>query len=98
VDVFLSTALFKSLKAKYPSYNLYVVTQPQNFSILEGNEYVHKVIPYNVKFDNSLFLEGMGQQESLFEIAFTPHLSTQRIHNYVHNCKDIIDTERLCTF
>ena len=98
VDVFLSTALFKSLKAKYPSYNLYVVTQPQNFSILEGNEHVHKVIPYNVKFDNSLFLEGMGQQESLFEIAFTPHLSTQRIHNYVHNCKDIIDTERLCTF
>ncbi|MAH51121.1 hypothetical protein CMI37_35215 [Candidatus Pacearchaeota archaeon] len=96
VDVFLSTALFKSLKLKYPEYNLYVATNPENFHILEGNEYVHKTIPYNAQFDNTLYLEGIGDHEGFFEIAFTPHLSTQRTNNYVHNNKDRIDKKALC--
>ena len=29
VDVFLSTALLKSIKLKYPEYNLYFVTKPE---------------------------------------------------------------------
>lgn len=98
VDVFLSTSLFKSLKEKYPDYNLYVSTKPEYFSIIEGSEYVHKVIPYNPQFDNSLYLEGVGKQKGFFEIAFIPHLTTQRINNYIHNSKDIIDKEALCTF
>ena len=98
VDVFLSTALFKSLKCKYPEYNLYVATNPANFHILDGNEYVHKTIPYNSQFDNTLFLEGVGKHEGHFEIAFTPHLTSQRLNNYIHNNKDIINKEDLCTF
>tara|TARA_R110002020_G_scaffold19821_7_gene68045 strand:+ start:4054 stop:5976 length:1923 start_codon:yes stop_codon:yes gene_type:complete len=98
VDVFLSTSLFKSLKEKYPDYNLYVSTKPEYFSIIEGSEYVHKVIPYNPQFDNSLYLEGAGKQKGFFEIAFIPHLTTQRVNNYIHNSKDIIDKEALCTF
>jgi len=98
VDVFLSTALFKSIKAKYPDYNLYVATKQENYHILEGNEHVHKVIPYNAQFDNTLFLEGVGDHEGYFEIAFTPHLTTQRINNYIHNNKDKINKEALCTF
>ena len=98
VDVFLSTALFKSIKNKYPDYNLYVATKAENFHILEGNEYVHKTIPYSPQFDNTLFLEGIGDHEGHFEIAFTPYLTTQRVNNYIHNEKDKINKEELCTF
>ena len=98
VDVFLSTALFKSIKEKYPEYNLYVATKPENYQILEGNEYIHKVIPYNPQFDNTLALEGIGERQGYFEIAFTPHLTSHRLNNYIHNEKDKIDKESLCTF
>jgi hypothetical protein len=98
VDVFLSTSLFKSIKSKYPEYNLYFVTKPEYYHILDGNEYIHKVIPYNPQFDNTIYLEGVSTNEGCFEIAFTPHLTTQRANNYVHNVKDRIDTKALCTF
>ena len=98
VDVFLSTALFKSIKIKYPEYNLYVATKPENFSILLANENVHATIPYTPQFDNPLYLEGVNDEGGYFEIAFTPHLSTQRISNYIHNDKDIINKQDLCTF
>jgi len=98
VDVLLSTSLFKSIKEKYPKYNLYVATKPQYFHILDGNEYIHKVIPYDNKFDNALYLEGAGSQKGFFEIAFLPYLTTQRANNYIHNAKDLIDKDYLCTF
>ena len=98
VDVFLSTSLLKSLKAKYPEYNLYFVTKPEYYHILDGNDYIHKVIPYSAQFDNTIYLEGTAAHEGYFEIAFTPHLITQRTNNYVHNSKDKVNTEALCTF
>jgi hypothetical protein len=98
VDVFLSTALFKSIKEKYPEYNLYVATKPENFHIIDGNEYVHKTIAYSPQFDNTLYLEGIGDHKGCFEIALTPHLTTQRVSNYIHNGKDNINKEELCTF
>ena len=98
VDVFLSTSVFKSIKNKYPDYNLYVATKPENFPIVLGNQHVHSVIPYNSQFDNALYLEGIGDSGGLFEIAFTPHLSTQKLSNYIHNNKDLVSKEYLCTF
>jgi len=98
VDVFLSTSIFKSIKNKYPDYNLYVATKPENFPIVLGNQYVHSVIPYSSQFDNALYLEGIGDSGGLFEIAFTPHLSTQKLSNYIHNDKDLVSKEYLCTF
>ena len=98
VDVFLSTSLLKSIKEKYPEYNLYFATKPEYFVIVEGNEYIHKTIPYSASFDNTLTLEGVGQAKGHFEIAFTPYLTTQRLNNYVHNTKDKINKEHLCTF
>ena len=98
VDVFLSTSLFESIKDKYPDYNLYVATKPEYFKILDGNEYVHKVIKYSNQFDNTLFLEGVSDHQGLFEIAFTPHLVTQKLSNYIHNGKDKINKKSLCTF
>lgn len=97
-DVFLITSLFKSLNQKYPDHNLYVSTKVENFPLLWGNEYVHKVIPYSESFDNILSLEGVGESKEHFEMVFAPYLTTQRHSNYIHNMKDVIDKDYLCTF
>ena len=97
-DVFMSTSLFKSIKEKYPKYNLYVATKPENFSLLWANEFVHKTIPYSESFDNALTLEGIGESKEYFTMVFTPYLTTQKFSNYIHNMKDSIDTKSLCTF
>ena len=89
-DVFLSTSLFKSLKKQYPKYNLYVATKDVNAEVLEGNPYVHKVIPYSQQMDNLLWLEGQGDHKGYFEVAFLPHVGTQRMFDYQHNAKDKI--------
>lgn len=87
-DVFLSTSLFKSLKKQYPNYNLYVATKPENMEILDGNEHVHKVVPYMSQMDNAFWLEGNGKHEGFFEIALLPYGRTQRFIDYLHNGKD----------
>jgi len=84
-DVFLSTALFKSIKDTYPDHNLYVATEKENFSILNGNPHVHKVIPYFSQMDKLLWLEGCGDHKGYFDIAYLPYLGTQRLFNYQHN-------------
>ena len=89
-DVFMSTSLFKSLKEQYPEYNLYVATKPEFIEVLDGNPHVHKAIPYQNHMDSLLFLEGRGEHEGWFEIAFLPHVNTQKILTYTHNAKDKI--------
>ena len=89
-DVFLSTSLFRSIKDTYPHYNLYVATKQEYASILEANPYIHKVIPYVPQMDNLFLMEGAGQKNGLFEIAFLPYINTQRIPTYSHNGLDKI--------
>jgi glycosyltransferase involved in cell wall biosynthesis len=89
-DVFMITSLFESFKEVYPNYNLYISTKQEYFDILNANPHVHKVIPYVPQMDNLMWLEGAGDHKGFFEIAFLPHIGTQRILNYLHNGKDII--------
>ena len=89
-DVFLSTSLFKSLKESYPEHNLYVATKPENVEVLDANPHVHRVIPYVQEMENLTWLEGMGDHKGFFEVAFLPHLGTQRVLDYMHNGKDKI--------
>jgi glycosyltransferase involved in cell wall biosynthesis len=95
-DVFLSTSLFRSIKEQYPDYNLYVATQPQFKEVLDGLSYVHKVINYIPQMDNLLWLEGKGDHKGFFEVAYLPHIGTQRVLNYLHNGKDKIAYTDLC--
>jgi glycosyltransferase involved in cell wall biosynthesis len=90
-DVFMITSLFESFKNVYPDYHLYIATKQEYFDILIANPYVHKVIPYVPQMDNLMWLEGAGEHKGFFEIAFLPHIGTQRILNYLHNGKDIIE-------
>jgi hypothetical protein len=86
-DIYLSTSLFKNIKKQYPNYNLYVATKPEYFEILQGNPYIHRIIEYIPQMDQLLWLEGIGNHQGLFEIAFLPHLGTQRMLDYLHNGK-----------
>ena len=97
-DVFLSTSLFKSIKEMYPDYNLYVATKQGNFDLLDGNPHVHKTILFNENMNNLLWLEGNGDHEGYFEIAFLPYLGTQKMFDYQHNGKDKISYDtKTCT-
>lgn len=89
-DVFLVTSLFESIKETYPDHNLYFATKKEYFTVVEGNPYLHKVIQYIPEMDNLLWLEGYGSHEGYFEIAFLPHIGTQKVLNYLHNGKDKI--------
>jgi glycosyltransferase involved in cell wall biosynthesis len=89
-DLFMTTSLFLSLKEQYPDHNLYVATDPGNFEVMEGNPHVHKLIPYMPQMENLLWLEGNGNHKGYFEIAFLPHVGTQKMFDYQHNGVDKI--------
>ena len=95
-DIYMCTSLLKNIKELYPKYNIYFATKPEYFEILDGNPYVHKVIPYSESLDNLPAMEGQGNHKGFFEIAFLPFIGTQRMLNYMHNAKDKIQFE-LCT-
>lgn len=92
-DVFMATALFESIKNRYPNYDLYVSTKKQFKDILSGNKYVYKWIEYIPEMDNLLLLEGHSGNDGYFDIAYLPHLQTQRMLSYLHNGEDKIDFE-----
>ena len=89
-DVFMSTSILESLASTYKDYNIYFATAPEFFEILDANPFIHKVIPYNPKMDDLLWLEGRGEHKGFFEVAYLLHLGTQRLFNYQHNGKDLI--------
>ena len=86
-DIYMSTAVFESIKKQYPEHNLYVAVKPEYKDILNANPYVHRVLDYIPQMDQLLWLEGVGDHKGFFEIAFLPHIGTQKIFNYQHNGK-----------
>lgn len=92
-DIFMATSLFESIHVRYPDYDLYVSTKKQFKDILNGNKYVHKWIEYIPEMDNLLLLEGHAKHNGYFDIAYLPHLQTQRMLSYLHNGEDKIDFE-----
>lgn len=87
-DVFWCSSLLPSIKETYPEYNIYFATKKEYMEILEGNQYVYKVIEYNPIMDNLLWSEGASDHQGYFEITFLPYIGTQRMLNYLHNGKD----------
>lgn len=87
-DVLMVNSLLENLKSLYPNHNIYFVTLPQFFEIVDEHPCVHKVLPYSPVFDNLLFLEGQGEHKGYFEMAFLPFVTTQKHFTYHHNGKD----------
>jgi glycosyltransferase involved in cell wall biosynthesis len=87
-DVLMVNSLLENLKSLYPEYNLYIFTDPKFFDLIRDNPAVHKILPYSPICDNLLALEGQGQHKGFFELAFLPHITTQKYFGYQHNGKD----------
>jgi len=92
-DIYLTSSLFESIKKRYPEYALYVSTKSQFKSVLDGNPYVDKWIEYSPIMDNLIWLEGRGEHKGYFNVAYLPHVQTQKILTYLHNGEDKIDFE-----
>jgi glycosyltransferase involved in cell wall biosynthesis len=101
-DVFLATSLLKDLKNTYPAHNIYFITKREYFEILEGNPFIHRVVPYTPICSDVLHLEGYSgredrvDHEGYFDIAILLHVNNQRVLNYTRNGRDKISLE-LCT-
>lgn len=87
-DVFLATSLLKSARETYPEYLIYFITKPQYFSLLNGNPYIDKCVPYSEDMDNLMMMEGAGNHKGFVDICFPIHFGTQRLLSYLHNGKD----------
>ena len=92
-DIFMATALLESINNRYPNYDLYFSSKRQFKDILNGNKYIYKWIEYTPEMDNLLLLEGHSKSDGYFDIAYLPHLQTQRMLSYLHNGEDKIDFE-----
>jgi glycosyltransferase involved in cell wall biosynthesis len=90
-DVFLVTALFKSIKERYPDWTLYVATKKEFKDIIDGNPYVDKWLEWNPLMDNLVWAEGNHQHNGFFDICYVPTVVTQNAWHYTHNGKDKID-------
>jgi hypothetical protein len=89
-DVFLSTALFKSIKELYPNHTLYVATKPEYTEILALNPHIHRVLSFLPEMNNQILMEGQGKTKGYFELAFLPHMGTQAYLDYLNNGKTVI--------
>jgi hypothetical protein len=90
-DIFLATALFRSIKDRYPDWALYVATKPEYKGLLDGNPYMDKWLEYNSMMDNIVWLEGDCNSNGYFNVAYLPHWLTQRTMIYHHNAEDKLD-------
>ncbi len=87
--VLLINSLIDNLKSLYPNHNIYIITQPKFFDLIEDNPSVYRTIEYSKDLDSLFFLEGRGEHEGYFDIAFFPQLGTHNSINYTHNGKDL---------
>ncbi len=87
-DVLMANSLMENLHSLYPDKKIFFVTQPEFYDLINDNPFVHKVIPYSNSFEDLHVLEGRGDHQGLFDIAFLPHCMTQKTYSYNHNGKD----------
>jgi len=84
-DVLMINSLVGNLKKLYPEYNIYFMTKPVFYPMVDDNDSIHKLIPYQDEMMNLLMLEGQSEHKGFFDIAFLPTVGSQRFLNYMHN-------------
>ena len=87
-DVLLINSLLQEFKETYKDYNIYVFTKPENYQYIEDNPYLFKILPYTPQLENSLHMEGISENNGLFEMVFYPNATTQKSLCFTHNGKD----------
>lgn len=84
-DLIYLTSLLKSFKEQYPDHDIYLATDPQYFSIFDGNKYIHKLLPYQPFFDSEIAMTGQGSNKGFFDAYCHVGAYCQRFLNYLTN-------------
>jgi DNA-directed RNA polymerase subunit RPC12/RpoP len=84
-DLFTLTACLKGLKELYPDHDLYVACDPAFNDILAGNEYIHRVLPYQPVMEAELAMMNHA------DVYHYPALATQKQLNYLLHTKSALD-------
>lgn len=101
-DIFMATSLLPDIHKTYPEYKIYFICESQYHEILEGNPYIHQVLPFTSECHDALVLEGFSNRKDradfggYFEVAILLHINNQVVLNYTRNAKDRISLD-LCT-
>ena len=86
-DAIISLSLLEGIKKQYPKHNLVVTTNPSNFDVYLGCEYVDKVIPFHDNLEQELFVIGAGNEKNIADVFIMPAVATQKHLNYLSNNK-----------
>jgi hypothetical protein len=86
-DIFITTSLFKNIKALYPDADLYVACEPKFMNILNGNTDIYKVMAYHPAMESELAMM------HYVDYYYFPAIATQRHLNYLTHDKISIKLE-----
>lgn len=92
-DVLWVNSLLNNLKELYPEHKIYFITSKNFYPLVEDHPAIYRMIPYSKKIDHLLLLEGSQSHKGYFDVAYLPHIGTQKILNYTHNGKDKIQLD-----
>lgn len=87
-DVLMVNSLMGNLKKLYPEYNIYFITKPVFYPMVDDNPNIFRLIPFQPEMMNLLMLEGQSGHTGYFDIAFLPTVGSQVHLNYLHNSQD----------
>ena len=80
-DIILVNSLVPKVKKQYPEFRIYFATKPQFKDLVEHLEGV-TWLEYIGQMDDIFWLTGRDSHKGFFDIAFLPHMMTQRAMNY----------------
>ncbi|MBF0442920.1 MAG: hypothetical protein HQK54_13520 [Oligoflexales bacterium] len=84
-DILITTSLFQSFHEQHPDTDLYVMVDEKYKALLEGNPYVHKILPYIQAMEQEMLAMGAGQtpDSAYFDVFYHPAIQTQRVLAYL---------------
>ncbi|MEB3214617.1 MAG: DUF4214 domain-containing protein, partial [Leptolyngbyaceae bacterium] len=84
-DIFIATALLESVSNQYLGYDVYFMCEPRFHEIVEGNPYIHKILPWIPQLDHEMIAIGAGTDNPLFHAYLNPTVATQHKLAYLGN-------------
>lgn len=78
-DVYLSTALLRDFKNKYPNFNIYFSCGEEQKVLLRGNQFVYKILPLVPEFGDPTIMKGVVTGKKIVEYLYIPNLQTAKI-------------------
>lgn len=86
-DILNASSLLESWRENHPAkdWDLYFSCDPIYFSLLEGNPYIYKLLPFQPAFQNELICTGQGSNRGWFDGYCNLGVGSQMVLNYLTN-------------